>query len=56
MTRLAVRTVMQAAAVLKHKSDEGGEMYSTKSLNGVPTIQRNGLKAMDRAFGKVHHA
>jgi len=33
---------MQAAAVLKHKSDEGVEMYSTKSLNGVPTIQRDG--------------
>jgi hypothetical protein len=42
MTRLAVRTVMQAAAVLKHKSDEGVEMYSTTSLNGVPTIQRGG--------------
>jgi hypothetical protein len=42
MTRLAVRTVMQAAAVLKHNSDEGVEMYSTTSLNGVPTIQRNG--------------
>jgi hypothetical protein len=42
MTWLAVRTVMQAAAVLKHKSDEGVEMYSTTSLNGVPTIQRGG--------------
>ena len=42
MTRLAVRTVTQAAAVLKHKSDEGVEMYSTASLNGVPTIQRDG--------------
>ena len=95
MTRLAVRIVTQAAAVLKHKSDEGVEMYSTTSLNGVPTIQRDGhnvlgvwgenwgfaneicdllnpleddpnifltehdqkwLKAMDRAFRKVHHA
>jgi hypothetical protein len=95
MARLAVRTVAQAAAVLKHKSDEGIEMYSTTSLDGVPTIQRNGhnvlgvwdenwdfaneicallnsleddpqifltehdrqwLKAMDRAFRKVHHA
>jgi hypothetical protein len=28
--------------VLKHKSDEGVEMYSTTSLNGVPTIQRGG--------------
>ena len=34
--------VMQAAAVLKHKSDEGVEMYSTTSLNGIPTIQRDG--------------
>jgi hypothetical protein len=95
MTRLAVRTVVQAAAVLKHKRDEGVEMYSTTSPDGVPTIQRNGhivlciwdenwefaneicdllnsreddpnifltehdrkwLKAMDRAFRKVHHA
>ena len=95
MARLAVRTVAQAAAVLKHKSDEGVGMYSTTSLDGVPTIQRNGhsvlgvwdenwdfaneicdllnsleddpqifltehdrqwLKAMDRAFRKVHHA
>jgi hypothetical protein len=95
MTRLAVRIVTQAAAVLKHKSDEGVEMYSTTSLNGIPTIQRNGqnvlgvwdenwdfaneicdllnsmeddphifltehdrkwLKAIDRAFRKVHHA
>jgi len=32
----------KAAAVLKHKSDEGVEMYSTTSLDGVPTIQRNG--------------
>jgi len=39
MAGLAVRTV---AAVLKHKSDEGVEMYSTTSLDGVPTIQRNG--------------
>jgi hypothetical protein len=38
----AVRTVAQAAAVLKHKSDEGVEMYSTTSLDGIPTIQRNG--------------
>jgi hypothetical protein len=42
MTRLAVRTVTQAAAVLKHKSDKGVEMYSTTFLNGVPTIQRDG--------------
>jgi hypothetical protein len=42
MTWLAVRTVMQAAAVLKHNSSEGVEMYSTTSLNGVPTIQRDG--------------
>jgi hypothetical protein len=95
MTGVAVRTVVQAAAVLKQKSDEGVEMYSTTSLDGVPTIQRNGhnvlgvwdenwdfaneicallnsleddpqifltehdrqwLKAMDRAFRKVHHA
>ena len=42
MTRLAVRTVTQVAAVLKHKSDEGVEMYLTTSLNGVPTIQRDG--------------
>jgi hypothetical protein len=38
----AVRTVTQAAAVLKDNSDEGVEMYSTTSLNGVPTIQRGG--------------
>jgi hypothetical protein len=95
MTRPAVRIVTQAAAVLKHKSDEGVEMYSTISLNGVPPTQRYGhrvlgvwdevwafanencdllnpleddpyffltgygrkrLKAMDRAFRKVHHA
>ena len=95
MTRPAVRTFTQAAAVLKHKSDEGVEMYSTTSLNGVPTTRRYGhrvlgvwdevlvfanencdllnplendpyfflagydlkrLKAMDRAFRKVHHA
>jgi hypothetical protein len=42
ITRLAVRTVTQAAAVLKHRSDEGVGMYLTTSLNGVPTIQRNG--------------
>ena len=42
ITWLAVRTVMQAAAVLKHNSGEGVEMYSTTSLNGVPTIQRDG--------------
>ena len=41
ITRLALRGT-QAAAVLKHKSDEGVEMYSTTSLNGVPTIQRGG--------------
>jgi hypothetical protein len=95
MDRGGCTTVKQAAAVLKHKSDEGVEMYSTTSLDGVPTIQRNGhnvlgvwdenwdfaneicdllnsleddpqiflterdrqwLKAMDRAFRKVHHA
>ena len=33
---------MQAAAVLKHKSDGGAEMYCTTLLNGVPTIQRDG--------------
>jgi len=33
---------MQAAAVLKHKSDGGAEMYCTTFLNGVPTIQRDG--------------
>ena len=33
---------MQTAAVLKHKSDEGVEMYFTTSLNGVLTIQRDG--------------
>jgi hypothetical protein len=38
----AVPTVMQAAAVLKRDSSEGVEMYSTRSLNGVPTIQRGG--------------
>ena len=42
MARLAVRTLAQAAAVPKHKSDEGDKMYSTTSLDGVPTIQRNG--------------
>src|SRR5271165_7404540 len=42
MTRLTVRTVTQAAAVLKHKSDEGVEMYSTTFLNSVPIIQREG--------------
>ncbi len=42
ITRLAVRTVTQAAAVPKHKSEEGVEMYSTTSLNGVPTIRRDG--------------
>lgn len=42
MTWLAVRTVMQAAAVLKHNSGEGVEMYSTTSLDGVPVIQRHG--------------
>lgn len=46
MTVLAVRTVMQVAAVLKHKSDEGVEMYCAKSLNGVPTIQRNGRNVL----------
>jgi len=40
--RLAVRNITQAAAVLKHRSDEGVGMYLTTSLNGVPTIQRNG--------------
>jgi hypothetical protein len=33
---------MQAAAVLEHNSGEGVEMYSTTSLKGVPTIQRDG--------------
>ncbi|PYX40189.1 MAG: hypothetical protein DMG83_27100 [Acidobacteria bacterium] len=42
MTGADVRNAAQAAAVLKHKSDEGVEMYSTTSLDGVPTIQRNG--------------
>ena len=42
MTRLAVRTVKQAAAVRKHKRDEGVEMYVTTALNGVPAIQRDG--------------
>jgi hypothetical protein len=59
---------MQAAPVLKHKSDEGVEMYATTFMNVVPTIQRDGrsilgawdhncdLTAMDRAFRKVQHA
>jgi len=34
--------VMQAAAVLKHNSGEGVQMYSTTSLDGVPVIQRYG--------------
>lgn len=42
MTGWLYELVIQAAAVLKHKSDEGAKMYSTTFVKGVPTIQRDG--------------
>ena len=43
MAWLAVRTVVQAAwRAYVHCSGEGVKMFSTTSLNGVPTIQRDG--------------
>jgi hypothetical protein len=31
---------------MKHNGSEGIEMYSTTTLNGVPTIQRNGRNVL----------
>ncbi len=48
-TELLTRTKQlheKAAVVLKLKTSEGVDMYSTKSLNGVPTIQRNGRNVL----------
>jgi hypothetical protein len=42
MRRSGCTKFLKAATVLRHKSGEGVEMYSTASLNGVPTIQRDG--------------
>jgi hypothetical protein len=40
-----VAHVLSRTAV-KYGSAEGLDMYSTKSLNGVPTIQRNGRSVL----------
>ena len=42
MRSMAVPIDLQAAARLNRGSSEGVKMFSTTSLNGVPTIQRDG--------------
>jgi hypothetical protein len=45
MTQLAVQSYASRCSA-EHKGGEGVEMYSTTSLNGVPTIQRDGQNVL----------